>query len=308
MAVIQRASAMGKGPVVAVGSNLDPQNLLQLIRSGAREYIHVDRFRDEFPEAVDRLQQAGAVKPHLGRTFAVLAPVPGTGVTTIASGLAFALASKQPNQVVLAELTPGVPELALDLDLKPRYGVDALLADWERLDASMLRQAVVEHEAGVHVLAYPPETLDPANVPPAGMRQTVLLLRGLYEFVVLDMGHTLNPSCLEALRLADGVLVVVRLDVPSLRLARRFLKRLHEQNVPPDKVFLVANRYGQRKQVAWQAAEKTLGGKVRIWVPDDIATINYALNQGQPLVRAARRASITRRLDELAKQLNGVVK
>jgi pilus assembly protein CpaE len=252
------------------------------------------------------MQRAGAVTyRHQGRVIAVLAANPGSGVTTLASSLAFAVAAHHPKEVALAEVGNGVPELALDLDLKPRHTVDQLVGDWERVDASMVREAVVAHPDGVHVLAHAPQTLEPAAVTPPAMRQVVLLLRTLFEFSVLDLGHSLTPASLEAVRLADQVVIVVRLDVPSLRLGRALLRRLADQGVPDDKLRTVANRYGQRRQVAWQKAEEALGVTVAAWVPDDPGTVNKALNMGQPLVAAAPRASITRRIDRLAAQMNG---
>jgi Flp pilus assembly CpaE family ATPase len=75
-----------------------------------------------------------------------------------------------------------------------------------------------------------------------------------------------------------------------------------------DKLRPVANRYGQRRQVAWKQAEQSLGMPFPDWIPDDPASLNEALNQGKPLVQAARRAAITKRFDQLAQHLNGQAK
>jgi pilus assembly protein CpaE len=298
-------SALHIAPVIVVGPPADPQTVVQVLRSGAREYVVVERFREEFPVALERLQQAGAIHFQIGRTVAVIAANPGSGVTTVANNLAFALADKHPGKVALAEVGSGVPETALDLDLQPQHTVEELIHDWERMDARMIRQTLVAHAAGVQVLAHSPETLEPTPITPAAMRQTVLLLRTLFDFTVLDLGHSLTDTAREAMNLSDTVVIVVRLDVPSLRLGRQFLRRLAQRGVPASKIRLVANRYGQRRQVAWKKAEEALGLKVHVWLPDDPATLNHALNQGQPLIQTARRAQITRRLDELAQQVNG---
>jgi hypothetical protein len=42
-----------------------------------------------------------------------------------------------------------------------------------------------------------------------------------------------------------------------------------------------------------------------MWLPDDPATVNYALNLGLSLTQASSWAKIIRRFGELAHQLNG---
>jgi pilus assembly protein CpaE len=302
---IRHASGFGTIPVLATGASQNPQFILQALRAGAREYLDQSKLRDEFGPALLKLSKSGAVAYRPGQVIAVTAAASGAGVTTVANSLAFALGEKHPQRVVLAELGPGVPELALSLDLKPRHGVADVAHHWERLDAMMMTQTVVPHAAGVHVLAHQPETLVAEPLPPQAMQQTLLLLKVMYDYVVLDLGHVADAACLEAMGMAEHILVVVRLDVPALRLTRRLVQDLVERGVAKDRIRLVANRYGQRKQIGWKDAEQTLGMSILEYIPDDSTSLNAALNQGAPLIRAARRAGITKSFDKLASRVNG---
>jgi pilus assembly protein CpaE len=233
--------------------------------------------------------------------------VPGCGVTTVAAGLAFALAEKRPGKVALAEVGAGVPELALYLDLAPRHTIADLAGSWDRLDRTMLAQALAEHAGGVHVLAHQAETLTAAPLPVQPMQQTLLLLRATFEYAVLDLGHALEPSVVQALKLVETVFFVIHLDVPALRLARRVLHQLAvEHGVSPERVQVVANRAGQRGLISKKQAEETLGRPIVEEIPDDPGTVNEAINNGAPLIRAARRAGITRSFDRLATRLETV--
>jgi Flp pilus assembly CpaE family ATPase len=113
---------------------------------------------------------------------------------------------------------------------------------------------------------------------------------------------------MEAVKVAEAVLLVVRLDVPALRLSRKLIRHLRDQGVPEASIRPVANRYGQKRQVAYKKAEEALGTTFATWIPDDPGAVNHALNYGQPLVQTARRAGITKRFSLLAQQLNGRVK
>jgi pilus assembly protein CpaE len=305
LASIRQAANFGGLTVLATGPSQDPQLILQAIRTGAREFLDQKRLRDDLSTALAKLNQAGVVGFHPGRLISVVAAAPGTGVTTIASNLAFALGEKHPQRVALAELGLGVPELALALDLKPRHSIADLAQSWERLDATMLSQTLIEHPGGVHILAHQPETLAAPPLVSQAMQRTLLLLKVLYNYVVLDLGHLTDDSIVEALGLSEQVVLALRLDVPSLRLTRRLVHELGQRGLSPERVRLVANRYGQRKQVGWKEAEKAIGLPIVEYIPDDSTNLNAALNQGIPLLRLARRAGITRTFDKLASRLNG---
>jgi pilus assembly protein CpaE len=193
--------------------------------------------------------------------------------------------------------------LALDLDLDVRHPVGEVVRDWQRSDARLVREALVAHPAGVSVLAHAAEALSPVVMAPDVMRHLVVLFRTMFDEVVLDLGHGGYGAGLEAMKLAEAVLVLVRLDVPGLRMARRYLRLLVEEGLDGGKLRVVASRYGQSGQLDWRKAEEALGSKVLEWLPEDPASVNLALNRGRPLVQAARRAKLTRAFDKLANHL-----
>jgi pilus assembly protein CpaE len=305
LSVIEQAARHTSVPIFAVGSSADPGQILQTLRHGAREHLHEEGVRDDLLAAVARLQRSGAAAPQWGWILSVIGAKPGVGVTTVACNLAFALAGQHPDRVALAELGASVPELALDLDLEPPHSFSELAASWNRLDPTLMRQALVRHPARLSVLAYKAETLAPATLEPVAARQILVLLRAMFDFTVLDLGHTPDAACVEALGLAHKVVLVVNLDVPSLRLSRQFLERLDRDGLTQDKLHVVANRYGQRKQFPWKRAQEALGLPIREWIPDDPGRVNQALNQGQPLLQSARRSGIARSFQRLVGQLNG---
>jgi pilus assembly protein CpaE len=302
---MHQAKPLTNAPIMAVGTTRDAQQILQVMQGGAREYLDEANLQPALEAALQKHQEAGTPRKGQGIVIGVVSATPGSGVTTVATNLAFLWAEQYKDQVALCELGRDAADLALSLDINPRHTVADLGQNWERMDANLLRKSMTSHAGGVQVLAYKPETLAVEPVDARAVRKAVLLMRTMYQAAVLDLGHMLGDEHFEAMRLCDHVAVVVRLDVPALRQARRFLRLLSERNLPRERIQLVANRYGQRGQIAWKKAEEALGARFVEYIPDDSGSVNSALNQGQPLVRVRRYGSITRRLGKLAALLNG---
>lgn len=302
---IRQAITLASGPVLAVGPMTDAQQVAQAQRSGARQYLDERHLRPELEGALENLRLAGAVRHGQGRVVGVASATPGSGVTTIATNLAFSWGSKYPDRVALLELGRTASELALCLDLRPRHTIDDVAQNWERMDAALLRQSMMAHPAGVQVLPHAPTALSTAPINPQAVRKALILMRTMYAGAVLDLGHMLDIEHFEAMRLCDTVVVVVRLDIPSLRQTRHLLQVLAEQGIPVERVRVVANRYGQRGQLAWKKAEEALGTPFAAYIPDDSGKMNQALNQGLPVVQVSRLSGIARSFKKLADSLNG---
>jgi pilus assembly protein CpaE len=305
VAVVRQALSLTKAPILMMGPAADAAQILVYLQGGAREYLDEARLQEDLENALEKLRLSGESRQGQGIVVGVVAATPGSGVTTVATNLAFARAKAYPKQVALLEMGRGAADLALALDLKPRHTVADVHQEHDRLDARLLRQSMLEHPGGVQILPQKPGALSVDPLPPPTVRKSVILLRTIYAVSVLDLGHDLGEEHYEALRLCDFVIVVVRLDVPALKHARRLAQELEKRGVPRDRIQLVANRYGQRGQVPWKPAEEAVGGKFAGWIVEDPGRVNSALNQGQPVVKASSYSSITRLFFKLAEQLNG---
>jgi pilus assembly protein CpaE len=301
---IRQALPLTKGPVLAVGPTSNPHHILETLHCGAREYLDEDKLQATLETALNKLRAAGLVQHGNGRVVGVASATPGSGVTTLATNLAFLWGEEHRDRVALIELGREAASLALNLDLDPRFTVADVAANWQRLDVAFLRQSMTPHAGGVQVLAYKPETLGVQPIEPAAVRKALILLRAAYRCSVLDLGHTFADEHFEAMRLCDVVAIVVRLDVPSLRQARKLLRLCADKGVPRDRIRLVANRYGQRGQIPWRKAEEAIGAPFVEYLPEDSGKLNAALNHGLPLVRYNRGGSLARRLAKLAQLLN----
>lgn len=291
------------GPVVAVTAAADA-GVEKLARdAGATDVWTITQVREGLLRAAEDARRAGSADYRRGRVIAVASAHPGAGVTTVASGLAFGLAGN--GSVLLTEIGLGSPELALALDVTPPHSLVELLRRGDGMDASMIRNAAAHHPAGVDILAYLPDTLTTETLTAATARAFEILVRTGYDWVVLDTGHPQGDGTGTLLRQADVIVLVTRLDAPSLRRTRQYLRELQDSGVPAEAIEVVANRYGQNGLVPWRKAQEALKTTVNVWLPDDPKLVNQALTDGRPLIQTGPRSRLTRDLGALATTLRG---
>jgi pilus assembly protein CpaE len=236
--------------------------------------------------------------------IAVLAPSGGSGSTTLAANVATVLA-KEHHRSALLDLKLESGDLAALLDLKPAYSLADFSMNLPRMDRILFESMLVRHVSGVHLLASPQHLADVGQVTAEGIRQALVLARSVFPYVVADLDHSFREEQLQVLRQADVILVVLRLDFASMRNVRRAMDHLEYLGISQERVQLVANRYGQPKEVAYAKVEGALGRKIAHFIPDDPRTINRANNNGVPVVLEAPSAKVSKSVARLAISVNG---
>ncbi len=272
------------GPVLAVGQASESKLILRALHEGADHYLDEADLETQLEAVLLRLhgREETTTKP-TGRLVSVLGASGGCGTSTLAVNLATVLA-RQHGRCALIDLKPGVGDLAALLDLRPEHSLADLCLNSARMDRAMFEAALVAHASGVHLLAPPQMYEDIRLVTPKGVHKTLALAREIFPLSVADLEDCFHEEQVIALRQADLVLLVFRLDFPALRNTRRILDYFEQINIPDDRVRLVINRYGQAKELPVSEAEEALGRKVAYYIPDDPKTVNGANNMGVPVV------------------------
>jgi pilus assembly protein CpaE len=301
--LLRKVRARVTGPVLAVGLASDSKLILRALHEGADHYVDEADLETQLESVLLRLQiKEEVARAPGGQLFALLGASGGSGASTLAVNLAGMLA-RDHRRCVLIDLKPGVGDLAALLDLKPPHNLADLCLNAGRMDRAMFESALVAHASGIHLLAPPQMYEDIRLVTAAGVQKSLLLAREAFPFTVADLEDCHHEEQVVALRQADGVLLVFRLDFTSLRSTRRILDYLGQIGVSGDRVRLVINRYGQAKELPLSEAEDALGRKIAHVIPDDPKTINAANNAGEPAVFRAPSTRVAQSLTQLARSL-----
>lgn len=293
-----------QGQVLAVGPATDSKLVLRVLHGGADDFVDEAELEIDLEAALSRQQTQGATQGEPGRVIAVLAPSGGSGSSTLAVNVATVLA-KEHKTALLVDLKLEAGDLAALLDVKPTHTLADLCLNARRVDRVMFEHSLVRHASGVQLLAPPGALVDVPHVTPEGIRQALSLGRAFFPYVILDLDHSFREEQLEALRQADVILIVLRLEFTALRHVRRTLEQLDKMGLGSNRVQIVVNRYGQPKEVPAAKAEEALGVKIAHYIPDEPKTINRANNNGVPAVLESPSAKVCRSITKLAMSVNG---
>jgi pilus assembly protein CpaE len=169
----------------------------------------------------------------------------------------------------------------------------------------MFEQFFARHAGGIHLLAAPRDYAEIPRITSPAVRRTLLLARANFPYVVVDLDNAFSAEQVEALWQSDVILLVLRLDYTSIRNVRRTLDKLADLKIASEQIRLVANGYGEARQLGYRQAEEALGLKISHYIPNDPGRVNAAVNRGVPVVLHRPSAKVSRSLKDLATSVNG---
>ena len=197
-------------------------------------------------------------------------------------------------------------DVGLMLDLRPQYSISDTLGS-STLDESRLKGLLAKHDSGVHLLSAPEDPVEGEKIHPGLLLEVFSLLKNMYDVVVVDAGHYFDSRVLEVLNLADTILVVSVLDVPTVRNVRRSLNLFEQLGYSRDKIRLVVNRQQKKTKVTAEDLEETAETDVFWQIPNDYSLMSEVRNNGIPLQEHAPKAGLTLAVNGLADAIIGGV-
>jgi pilus assembly protein CpaE len=227
--------------VVMMSVQGEADYLRRSMLAGAREFLVKPFSSDELTASIRQVysrekQEAGravvtaaarnAESAELGTVVAIFSPKGGVGRTTIAVNLAVVAATELNKKVVLVDGSFQFGDVAVLLNLNPKdKSMFELVSNLEAGgDIDAVDTYTVTHSSGVHVILAPPSPEMADAITSAGVKRVVEALRQRYDLVVIDCAAWFNDATLGILDLADIVLVVLTLEITSIKNIRLFLE------------------------------------------------------------------------------------
>ncbi len=289
--------------LISAAHDASPDLLLQSLRAGAREYLRLPISADELKTVLDRVAEfrAGQVvaPKKKGRMIAVFSSKGGCGTSFIATNLAVATAAR----TVLVDLNLQAGDLPLFLGLDPKYSIADMAENRARLDDALINSFVTPYSSNLSLLAAPKEADSADEIEPEHVFNVLQKLRESYDYVILDPQHTFDSITLAALDQSDEIVLVLALDIPSIRSTQRALEIFDRLGYPRKKVRIVVNRWSKQIDLDLRDVEKFLGEPVIGFVPSDYQTAVTSINLGQPLVQSDPNCKIALEIKRIARTI-----
>ncbi len=295
-------------PVVLSTDELSTDLLRTALRLGIKDVVEtpltVEKLRDSL-KLIGQQQRPGMAQPEewrakIGKVVTIMSPKGGAGKTVTASNVAVTLADWcEPDQVVIFDADLQFGDVCIALQVEPKHTIVDAARDIEKLDEELLGSLLARHSSGLRVLGAPLEPALADEVSTPVVVRTLGMLRRMFEYIVIDTAPFLDEPVLSILERSDVVLLVVDMDLPSVKNAKLALDTLRLIRFPFEKIRLVLNRNNSKARLDVSELERSLGLRVEASVVSD-KLVPRSVNEGVPVVQLNPRSRVARDLRNVA--------
>ena len=295
-------------------------NSERVILSGARAFLIYPYKSDHLVNTIKRVMELmersqvftvgpmvkeTAAKPR--NTFTVFSPKGGVGCTTFATNLAITLHKQLKEEVLLIDGKHLFGHVALFLNLRTGNSITDLITHAGTLDQRMIKQVVVRHVSGIHVLPSPNSITEAQGIRPEDLYKVIQSLQQVFPNIIVDGGNNLNENTVTYMDSSDRILLVLNPDLASLRDVRQFIEVGKSLSYLPEKTLLFLNLTGRKADVKREEIEKILNMKIFGRIPADENLALSCLNEGVPIVLKNPRHPVAKAYEEITKEIVNLI-
>jgi len=241
-----------------------------------------------------------------GQIITVASAKGGSGKTVTATNVALLLNRIADAKVVLVDADLQFGDVCLLLQLEPRFTMVNAAHELHQLDGEMLDSLLTEHPSGLKVLAAPLEPAFADDITTAGLMQMLDVLQDSYDYIVVDTASMLDELILSLIEKADHVLMVVDMDLPSVKNAKLALETLRLLKFSTTNVSLVLNRSNSKAKLETKEIEGALKMELSAAIPSDAAVPN-SVNEGRPIVETDPKSKVAKGFESVAMLVAGKI-
>ena len=293
-------------PLVALISNHSAEDVRAALRAGAEEVLILPVDANQLARCLVKISETHqGVELRRSTTISFASVAGGVGVSSLTVALGFAIRRLTKKQVALVDLGLQGSALSAVLDLEPEHTISELVDPTSAIDSIRLESVLCKHESGLQLLAAPKRIEEAEMVSAATVATTLKLMEELFDFILIDCGHSLNEGSVAAWERSERLLYVVDQSVTSLRPAQRFLnlfERLQLKSVKPE--FLL-NRFDPENPITGDKIEMALRRPIMARVPRDEKSFAKAQISGGDLSVVTPNSTAGASVESLASRLSG---
>ena len=281
--------------VILVRDQVDVPLLSRALQSGVREVVSADdrvmlaaacrRSRELSRRLLAAVSTGEAAPLRDGKVVTVFAAKGGCGKTTLATNLGVVLSRRDGHQVCVVDLDLAFGDVGIAVRLTPaRTMVDALPMAGH-LDTTGAASLLTSYRPGLDMLLAPVTPGEAEKVPPSLVGELLTVLRGMFDYVVVDTPPQLSEHVLTALDASAHHVLLATPDLPALKNLRLTLDVLDVLSYPREIRHVVLNRSDAKVGLTAKDAEQMARCPIAGHVSSSLA-VPISINEGVPITLA----------------------
>jgi pilus assembly protein CpaE len=275
--------------------------LKKAIKLNIYDVLEIPFTHNDIKEAIKRAEENIEDKKAVSKRITVFGTKGGVGKSFLAVNLAVGLMDKNKKRVSLIDTNYQFGDIALMLDLHPKYSVYDILPVIEQLDSKILDSFLTTHSSGVKVL---PAPLDiSTSLQGVNSKTTMKILDNLSrmsDYIVIDTSSYFSEYVLNIFKDTDYLVIVSSKDTPSIKNLKIVLQILEQIKFPEENIYIILNRADSKVGITIEEIEETIQRKIDIAIPSD-RIVPISVNKGVPLIIGAPRSAVTKSIYKLIK-------
>ena len=228
----------------------------------------------------------------------------GVGKSLVATNLAVALAADG-SRVAVVDLDLQFGDVAMMLHTEGHpTAIDALAQQGEQVDSEFIEQVMATGPEGVHVLLAPssPEFADLVNT--ASLRAILRELTKSFDHVVVDTPAHLEERNLEAIEMADQIIVVSSFSLAAIKDTKVTLKLLQSLGIAKERLCVVLNQTRVKANFPRSEVEENLRFRVVTVLPFE-PRVDDAIDNGRPFITVEPKSEFSKQFQVLVDHIGG---
>ncbi|MCK9550242.1 CpaE family protein [Aquamicrobium sp.] len=292
--------------VVVVGHYNDVGLYRELIRNGISEYVVAPVSMADIVSVIATIFVDPEAAP-IGRSIAFVGAKGGTGSSTIAHNVGWAISSLFRSEVVVADMDLAFGTANINFDQDPAQGIAEAVFSPERVDEVYLDRLLAQCAENLSLLAAP-STLDRVyDFDADAFAQIIDTAQRTAPVIVLDVPHIWSGWSKSTLMHADEVVITATPELANLRNTKNLMDMLRRlrPNDPPPKLILNQTGVPKRPEISVQDFAEPLETEPMAVIPFDPQLFGNAANNGRMLGEMDAKSPVVATINDIAHVLTG---
>lgn len=298
--------------VIAMGQVNDVRLYRDLIISGLQDYLlkplNPDTLRDAISNAQISLTNAkqeenGSERPHVAT--AVVGTRGGTGASTLATSLAWALSEKMGLSTGFLDLDVHFGTGALTLDLEPGRGLIDAIDNPSRIDGLFIERALIKANDNLSILSAEAPMNARIMTDGSAFFQLQEEFRSAFDNSILDVPRNMLIDYPHLAHDLNIVIINTELTLAAARDTIRIIAWLNA-NAMQAKIMIVANKVSSsNNEISRKEFESSIDKQIDFMIPADFKAATQASKLGQTLLAAAPNSKASAMVMKIADTILG---